>query len=177
MTSITTNSFVFEEGPGILTPRAMLELPRATPGVPNPTGDLLVSTVAQWSFDEQRCVFCPLIARRSLIPARSWTRTLAIVPINKPDDAACHALERPGELLWLDAHTLLQVAADNVSNSDAQALYVLSVTYDATRGGQPQVSAPRKIGVLPTSSARDFVYGAAAGVLVRISLHDLFDII
>jgi hypothetical protein len=177
MTSIATNSFVFEEGPGILTPRAMLELPRATPGVPNPAGDLLVSTVAQWSFDEQRCVSCPLIARRSLTLARSWTRTLALVPISRPDDVARPALERPGELLWLDARTLLQVAADNVSDTDAQALYVLSVTYDATRGGQPRVAAPIKIGVLPTGSARDFVYGAAAGVLVRTSLPYPFDII
>jgi hypothetical protein len=56
MTTSTPSAFAFEEKPGLLSPRKMLELPRPGPGAVNPAGDLVLVSVAQWSFDTRKHV-------------------------------------------------------------------------------------------------------------------------
>jgi hypothetical protein len=48
--SPTSDSFAFVESPHVLTPTDLIELPRAGPGLVNPTGDLICVSLAQWSF-------------------------------------------------------------------------------------------------------------------------------
>jgi hypothetical protein len=46
--------FALREGPNILSPKDMLELPRPQPAVANPDGDLALIAVAKYSFADKK---------------------------------------------------------------------------------------------------------------------------
>jgi hypothetical protein len=54
LTQPGNSDFAPREGPNIMSPKDLLELPRASPGLVNDVGDLVVVSVATYSFEDEK---------------------------------------------------------------------------------------------------------------------------
>ncbi|KAH0586242.1 Dipeptidyl-peptidase 5 [Termitomyces sp. J132] len=141
--------FGFKEGPGIFSPKNLVELRRPGAGVANQAGDLVLVSVSEYSFDDQK-------NKKSLIvaPIESSAKPLEI------------QLEKGGEAFWIQSRTIAHVVEGEVGLE----IYALDVALRTSSGGDTDVLAttnnPVLIAKLPNKSATNFRYSIESGVLV-----------
>ncbi|KIY45662.1 alpha/beta-hydrolase [Fistulina hepatica ATCC 64428] len=141
-------SFQLQEGPGVFSPKDLVELGRPGTGIANEPGDLVLVPFSQYSFNDKK-------NRKSVfIAALDSTAQPLEIP-----------LEKGGETFWLDRRTLGHVVSEDDDKSLAFYAIDLHVdTTDAFHISAPQ--PPTRLGSFPGSTASNFRYVAPAKTLV-----------
>ncbi|KAG9315813.1 Alpha/Beta hydrolase protein [Chiua virens] len=138
--------FALKATPEVLSPQAMLTLPRPGAPLPNPAGDLALIPVSRYSFDD-----------------RKSHKSLAITPITAGSTPYELPLPDGGELFWLDDRTIAHVIETGADKEKKQEMFTIPVTFT---GSGISVGQSVSIGSLPVTTAADFRYAYDAGRLV-----------
>ncbi|CAG7853281.1 Dipeptidyl-peptidase 5; AltName: Full=Dipeptidyl-peptidase V; Short=DPP V; Short=DppV; Flags: Precursor [Serendipita indica DSM 11827] len=137
------NHFKLRDGPDILTPKNMLELPRPGAAVANEAGDLAYVVVSQFSFAKKK--------------SEKSVHVLSLT-------GSAHTSIEGSSVFWIDSHTLVKVTEDD----GVQTLEALDV---ATKGKHVTVTHAGTIGSLPKGiSADNFQFTKKGHLLVFSAL-------
>ncbi|KAG6918779.1 hypothetical protein DXG01_011970 [Tephrocybe rancida] len=141
--------FGFKEGPGVFSPKNLVELKRPGAGVANNAGDLVLVPVSEYSFKDKKN-----------------KKSLVVTPIESSVNPLEIHLEKGGEAFWIQSRTLAHVVEGDVGLE----IYALDITFEAASEGRAGVlataNAPVLIGKLPNKGATNFRYSTTSGVLV-----------
>ncbi|KAG6868988.1 hypothetical protein C0993_006510 [Termitomyces sp. T159_Od127] len=143
-----SKEFSFKEGPGIFSPKGLIELRRPGAGVANQAGDLVLVPVSEYSFNDKK-------NKKSLIvaPIESSAKPLEI------------QLEKGGEAFWIQSRTIAHVVEGEVGLE----IYALDVALETSSQNTSVLTAtnvPVLIAKLPNKSATNFRYSIESRVLL-----------
>ncbi|KAG6814233.1 hypothetical protein H0H92_015348 [Tricholoma furcatifolium] len=146
---LPTSEFSFKEGPGIFSPKNLVELRRPGAGVANDAGELVLVPISEYSFEDKKN-----------------KKSLVVAPIESSLTPLEIQLEKGGEAFWIRSKTLAHV----VEGDDGLEIYALDINFQAPSHEQAGVlataNAPVLIAKLPNKSATNFRYSTTSGHLV-----------
>ncbi|KAG6891667.1 hypothetical protein C0992_012716 [Termitomyces sp. T32_za158] len=141
--------FSFKEGPGIFSPKDLVELSRPGVGVANQAGDLVLVPVSEYSFDDKKN-----------------KKFLTVAPIESSAKPLEIPLEKGGEAFWIQSRTIAHVVEGDVGLE----IYALDVALETSSRGDTDLltatNAPVLIAKLPNKSATNFRYSIESRVLI-----------
>ncbi|KAJ7644021.1 Alpha/Beta hydrolase protein [Roridomyces roridus] len=146
---VQNTRFTLKEAADVLSPKNMLELGRPGAAVANDAGTLALIPFSKYSFKDNK-------NNKSLFLATLESTAKPVeIPVRLP-------LPKGGEAFWLDDRTLAH-AVENDGNLD---LYALDIKFETTPNSLSVAEPPTLIGSFPTTTATNFQYSPASGILV-----------
>jgi len=143
---ISEVNVTFKQGPDVLSPRDMLELPRPGSGVANTAGDLAFVSISKHSFADKKT-----------------SKKIQVFPIQAHTASAQFLDLKEGDAFWLDSRTLGHVVSTD-ENKNLE-LYAVSLREDA-KEASGLVSTSELVGRFPITGLANYKYSLEAGKLV-----------
>ncbi|KAG6857145.1 hypothetical protein H0H87_008715 [Tephrocybe sp. NHM501043] len=161
--------FSFKEGPGIFTPKNLVELKRPGAGVANEAGDLVFVPVSEYSFKDKKNKKSLVVTsiESSVKPLEiEVCESLAAAATSTTTSANRLQLEKGGEAFWIRPRTVAHV----VEGDAGLDIYALDIKFAAPSQGHAgileTIDIPVLIAKLPNKSATNFRYSTTSGLLV-----------